>query len=320
MALKKKNTENSELQQQPEASVENQPESNPVDTNVDVENAAVIPDAQCGGEDKVRRRFAEVLDKYANSFMSNLSVVVSKSNGLRNCEPLSIVSAAVIAASMNLSIDPNLGYAAIVPYKKKNPTGTHSHTAQLQLMWKAYVQLAERTGQYAKLIVTEVYKDEFVSYNPFTEELSLTDKSQWKMRYEPEGKGEIVGYYAYFKLTAGFEKNMYMSAMEIERHAKKYSKSYRLGEGNWVTDFKDMGKKTVLKLLLGKYGMLSIDQQSAINIAKAIKYDQASFSGIEEDAEFEYLDNDKGNVNSEANNDRISKTLSLIKPQGENDF
>lgn len=217
--------------------------------------------------DKVKNRFNEVLGAKAPQFIASITNAVSGSSQLQKCEPNSIISAAFVAASYDLPIDQNLGFTAIVPYKNSKTGVT---VAQFQMMYKGFVQLAIRSGAYEKMNVAEVYEDELISYNPITGELEITnDFTQCKQRKEGQ-KDKIVGYYAWFKLLTGFRQEFFMTVDECKNHAKTYSSSYKydLQKGystsKWTTDFESMAKKTVLKLLLSKWGVLSIEMQKAI--------------------------------------------------------
>ena len=226
-------------------------------------------------QDSVKNRFNNVLEKKAPQFMASIVNAVAGSPKLKKCDPNSIISAAFVAASLDLPIDSNLGFAALVPYdrKFKDPkTGElrKATLAQFQVMYKGFVQLAIRSGEYEKMNCSEVYEDELVFYNPIKGECELvTEFSNCKQRMNGE-TDKIIGYYAWFQLRSGFTKELYMSKSEVLNHAKKYSQSYRydLNEGKtsskWSTDFDAMAKKTVIKLLLSKWGILSIDMQRAI--------------------------------------------------------
>lgn len=148
-----------------------------------------------------------------------------------------------MAASLDLPINQNLGFAYIIPY---------GNEAQFQMGYKGYIQLAMRTGQYQTINAAEVYEGEIVKQNRFTGEYEFGEKTSDK----------IVGYIAYFKLVNGFEKYLYMSIEEMQAHAKKFSKNYKGGTDKWgITDFHSMAIKTVLKRLISKYGILSIEMQ-----------------------------------------------------------
>jgi recombination protein RecT len=186
---------------------------------------------------------------------------------LQKCDPNSIMSAAFVAASFDLPIDSNLGFSAIVPYKT---------SAQFQMMYKGFIQLAVRTGQYKGMNAAEVYEDELVSYNPITKEaafVSVFPKDSQRNRGEKE---KIVGYYAWFELVNGFKQSLFMNVDEIENHAKQYSQAYgydlreKKRASKWSTDFDAMAKKTVIKLLLSKWGILSIDMQRALTVDQEV--------------------------------------------------
>lgn len=231
-------------------------------------------------QDAVKKKFTEMLGKKAPQFLASITNVVAGSDQLKKCNANTIMSAAFVAATYDLPIDSNLGFAAIVPYNnsKYNPQTKQfdKHMeAQFQMMYKGFIQLAIRSGYYEKMNCSVVYNDELVSYNPITGEVDfVTDFSQCKQRMN--GKSEdIAGYYAWFKLLTGFRKELFMTRAEVENHARKYSTAYRNDLNNdkkgsnkkgskWTTDFDAMALKTVIKLLLSKWGILSVDMQRAI--------------------------------------------------------
>lgn len=241
--------------------------------------------------ENVKKRFQDVLGSKAPSFMATITNVVAGSNKLKQCEPNSIMSAAFVAASFDLPIDSNLGFSAIVPYdiNQRDANGKwHNVTvAQFQMMYKGFIQLAIRSGAYEKMNCSEVYEDELVSYNPITGECEfVSDFQNCSQRMNGE-TDKIIGYYAWFRLTTGFVKELYMSKTEVLNHAKKYSQAYKYDLKNkknsstWSTDFSGMAKKTVIKLLLSKWGILSVDMQRAIQV------DQKTY----EDEDGQYGDN-----------------------------
>ena len=225
-------------------------------------------------DDKVKSRFNEILGANAQQYMASIINTVSASNELKKCEATSILAAAFVAASFDLPIDTNLGFAAIVPYNRstKDADGNWVKvmSAQFQMMYKGFVQLAIRSGEYEKMNCSEVYQDELVSFNPITGECEfVTDFSDCTQRDEGDPKN-IAGYYAWFRLRSGFSKELYMSKKAVQNHAKKYSQAYRYDlsknkqSSKWSTDFDAMAKKTVIKLLLSKWGILSVKMQQAI--------------------------------------------------------
>ncbi len=197
----------------------------------------------------VKSRFEEMLGKRAPSFMSSIISAVNANAQLKTCDPMSVISAASIAASMELPINSSLGLAHIVPYKGK---------AQFQVGWKGFVQLALRSGQYKTINLARICEGEIVEHNKFTGEI--------KFDAHQKTSDNIVGYLLYFRLLNGYEKYFYMTSDEIHAHAKKYSASFKKGYGIWVDDFEAMALKTVCKLGLSKYGILSLEMQRAIEV------------------------------------------------------
>ena len=229
-------------------------------------------------------RFAEVLggqDK-ANQFLASLISAVNGNTNLSKCSPMKVIKCAMVAASLNLDVNPNLGLASIVPYNKK---WHEEQTPQFQMGWKGFVQLAIRTNQYKSMNVTEVYADEFESHDPYTGELKyhiVKDGDRSNGRTE-----NIVGYFFCFELTSGFVKKAYMSKEDAYNHAKHYSKAfqndlkYGTQSSPWSTMFDAMAEKTIVKNTLSKWGILSTQ------FAAAQSSDDASFS---DDGEPEYVD------------------------------
>jgi len=226
-------------------------------------------------EEGVKKKFTEVLGQKAPQFMASILNVVAGSAQLRQCSSNSILSAAFVAATYDLPIDPNLGFSAIVPYNnnKYNPQTKQWEKrmeAQFQIMYKGFIQLAIRSGYYKRMNYAVVYEDELKSYNPITGEIAFVeDFSNCSMRAEGDEK-KVAGYYARFELTTGYVQELFMSRSAVENHARKYSQAYRYDLNNnkksskWSTDFEAMALKTVIKLLLSKWGILSVDMQRAI--------------------------------------------------------
>lgn len=215
--------------------------------------------------DSIRTRFEGMLGKRAPSFISSVISAVNSNPQLKDCEPMSVISSAAIAAAMDLPISPSLGFAYIVPYGK---------SAQFQVGWKGFIQLAMRSGQYKTINLAPVYEGQIKKHNAFTGEMEFESGV--------EVKGNPVGYLLYFKLLNGYEKYFYMTTEQCHKHGKRYSKSFAKNFGPWADDFNAMALKTVAKLGLSKYGMLSIDMQ------KALESDQAEV--LEDGAVTEYPD------------------------------
>ena len=215
----------------------------------------------------VQDKFEKLLGKKAQGFISSVLQIVNGNKLLQNADPMTVYNAAATAAVLDLPIDPNLGFAWIVPYKGK---------AQFQMGWKGFVQLALRTGQYKAINVTEVYENQFKSFNRLTEELDAD--------FNKDGEGEIVGYASYFKLNNGMEKLTYWSRNEIEKHAKKYSQSYGRGAMSPWNDkeqFHAMAKKTVLKNMISKWGIMSIEMQTAHLADQSVQKEEGSYDYVD---------------------------------------
>lgn len=223
----------------------------------------------------VRKRFEEILGDRAAAFTSSVMSLYNSNDTLRECDPGSILQSAVMAATLDLPVNQSLGFAFIIPYKKDGKP-----VAQFQIGSKGFIQLAIRTGKYKSIHATEVYKDEIARWDPLTGEFEATPNDTWKMR--DGGKpDDIAGYLSFFKLTNGYEKYWYWTVAQVTAHAKKYSKSFDNPYGNWKQRFKEMALKTVVKLNLSKWGILSIQME------KALAADQAV---IETTGEFSYPD------------------------------
>ena len=230
------------------------------------------------GAESVKKRFQEILGKKAPGFISSVLSCVNGNNMLQTADPQSVLNSAVIAATLDLPINPNLGFAAIVPYKDR----VRGNIAQFQLMYKGLIELCLRSGQFSALIDEVVYEGQLVSKNKFTGEYVFDE--------DKKTSDKPIGYMAYFRLVNGFEKTFYMTVEEVESHAKKYSQSYKKGYGVWKDDFDIMARKTVLKLLLAKYAPKSIEMQQAILFDQAAVKNDLVSSDVNE-AEIEYVDN-----------------------------
>lgn len=239
--------------------------------------------------DELKRRFSDILGEKAPQFMASIVNATAGNSALQECDPQSILSASLVAATLDLPIDQNLGFAALVPYSGK---------AQFQVMWKGFVQLAQRSGQYATMGRGVVYEDEIVSYNPIYGQIELVqDFSKCTQRANGEAD-KIAGYLAWFELNNGFRKELYMTKAEVEHHALTYSKSYQYDvakhrkSSRWSIDFDVMAQKTVIKRLLSQWGILSVDMQTAMREDQKV-YDAdgaSSYADNPENDDTPYLD------------------------------
>ena len=230
-----------------------------------------------------QKYIADVLGEKKNSFCSNLTSLVANDKKLQACEPVTLLYAGIKATALNLPLDSNLGFAYVIPYKNKDGRTE----AQFQIGWRGIVQLAIRSGQFKTINVTDVREGELKEF----------DLLSGSMRFEANPNRDtlpIIGYVAHFELVNGFKKSLYMTSSQIETHAVKYSQTYSSrdvrvkSQSKWTTEFDLMAKKTVLKLLLGRYAPLSVEMQ------QAVKYDQSVIR--DESGTPDYVDNDVEDV------------------------
>jgi recombination protein RecT len=217
--------------------------------------------------DYVKTRFEEVLGQKAPSFIASILTAVQKNPELVKCDNNSVLSAAMVAATLDLPIDSNLGFAAIVPYNTKIVDRTTKQErwatiAQFQIMYKGFIQLALRSDQYKTINVTPIYEDELKSFDILTGEIFLTPV-EGGFR-ELENLDKIVGYTAYFRLKNGFERTEYWPLSKLKAHGERHSKSFKNANSLWKKDPHAMYSKTVLKNTLSKWGILSVTMQNAI--------------------------------------------------------
>lgn len=221
------------------------------------------------GTDLIKQKFTEILGKKAPGFIASILQIAGSNELLAKADPVSIFNAAATAATLDLPLNNNLGFAYIVPYKGK---------AQFQMGYKGFVQLAYRSGQFKTISSTPIYEGQLIDFNPLTGH---------KFDFTKQNSQNIIGYAAYFELTNGGHKTLYMTKEELLKHGTKYSQSFQKGFGLWKDDFDAMASKTVLKLLLSKFAPLSIEMQMAVIS------DQAVINNFET-SDVNYVDNKKG--------------------------
>jgi recombination protein RecT len=201
---------------------------------------------------------------------------VQTNPSLAECTNKSLLNAALLGQSLDLPQSPQLGMFYMIPYDNKK-TGVKE--AQFQISYKGLIQLAIRSGQYKKLHVTDIREGELKYYNAITDEYTFTPETDMAKRINLK----VIGYYAYFELVNGYKKDIYWSREQMEEHAKKYSVSYRKGwDSVWKSDFDRMAFKTLIKQLLSRYGVMSVE------MSKAVVNDQAV---LEEENDPKYVDN-----------------------------
>ena len=209
--------------------------------------------------------------KDGQRFISSIVSAVTTNPSLAECSNASIVSAALLGESLKLSPSPQLGYFYMVPFQDRKNNRT---VATFQLGYKGYLQLAIRSGQYERLNVMPIKEGELIKYDPMEEdiEVRLIEDD------EEREKAETIGYYAFFKLNNGFRKSLYWSKKKMQLHAEKYSQGYRAHKGYtfWEKDFDSMACKTMLRQLLSRYGIMSIELQNAYTNDMAFIHDDGT--------------------------------------------
>lgn len=213
----------------------------------------------------------------ATRFIASISSAVANNPQLQECDAGTILSGALLGESLNLSPSPQLGQYYLVPF---NDTKKGCKVAQFQLGYKGYIQLAIRSGQYKKLNVMAIKKGELIKYDRLNEDIEVNLIDDEDVRESTE----TIGYYAMFEYSNGFRKTLYWSKSKMEKHALKYSMGYRAKKGYtfWEKDFDAMAYKTMLRHLISKWGIMSIDIQQAV---------EKDMSAINTDGSYEYIDN-----------------------------
>jgi len=241
----------------------------------------------------VQEQFKSVLAENAGAFVASIIDLYNTDRTLQACDPKSVVMEALKAASLKLPINKQLGFAWIVPYKD-NKTGQHIPT--FQLGYKGYIQLAMRTGAYKHINADVVYEGELVKKDKLTGEIEI----------DPDKRisDKKIGYFAFIETLNGFRKTLYLTVEEVVKHAERYSKSYKSQNSVWATDFDSMALKTCLRLLLGKYGIMSVEMQKAYVEDSAPFEETAPEEAIEAEHEIvESEDDSAGDATQTANNE-----------------
>ena len=231
-------------------------------------------------QDAAKQQINKLLGgKVGPRFISALVSAVQANPALQECTNSSLLNAALLGESLNLSPSPQLGQYYMVPYDNSNK----GKEAQFQLGYKGYIQLAIRSGQYKKLNVLSIKEGELIRFDPLNEEIEVN----LIQNEEQREAAPTIGYYAMFEYTNGFRKAMYWSRAKMEAHAKKYSPGYKkdLVKGTswtfWAKDFDAMAYKTMLRQLISKWGIMSIDLQDAIDSDMAVIREDGSRDYVE---------------------------------------
>jgi len=239
-----------------------------------------------------KRRVEELLGNRASNFMTSVSTMIGSDDKLANCEPVSLFMACLTAAALDLPINKNLGFAHIIPYGKE---------AQFQMGWRGYVQLAQRTGKYKTIAATAVYEGQLAQEDPLE-----GNTYDWDARINDE----VIGYVAKFTTINGFQKEVYMSVDEITRHADKYSKAYNHGKGYgpWKDNFDAMALKTVIKMLISKWGIMSIELEKAVTLDSSV---------IKDDGTPDYVDGALADVGADDDHKAAIIAANVTVPEDE---
>jgi recombination protein RecT len=199
----------------------------------------------------VQEQFRNALGENSGMFVASLIDLYASDTYLQKCEPGKVVMEALKAATLKLPINKSLGFAYVIPYKNK----AGQQEPQFQMGYKGLIQLAMRTGQYRYINADKVLEGELKRHDKMTGEIELG---------EPTGS-KVIGYFAMIETVNGFRKVIFWTRDQVEAHAKRFSKAYNSTHSPWKTDFDAMALKTLLKSLLGKYGIMSIEMANAFS-------------------------------------------------------
>lgn len=222
----------------------------------------------------IKTKIEQLVGKNSATFATSVMQIANSNTMLRTADPTSIFNAACMAATLNLPLQNGLGFAYIVPFKNNKERKVE---AQFQIGYKGFIQLAQRSGQFKRLVALPVYKKQLLKKD-------FINGFEFDWEQEPEKDENPIGYYAYFKLVNDFSAELYMSHDDIVKHAQRYSQTFKKGFGVWHDNFEAMALKTVTKLLLSKQAPLSVEMQQAVLADQAVVKDA-------ENQEFNYADN-----------------------------
>ncbi|MEK6882404.1 MAG: recombinase RecT [Nanoarchaeota archaeon] len=252
----------------------------------------------------VRERFEKMLGKKAQGFITSVLQIVSQDEKLAAADPMSIYNVAVTAATLDLPLNNNLGFAYCIPYNTTLPNKTKKVMANFQMGYKGYIQLAQRTGQYKNISATPIYEGQLKTANPLT---------GYEFDFNAKKSNKVIGYAAYISLTTGFEKTMYSTKEEVHAHAKQYSPTYGKDWSAWKSAEDDMCMKTVLKELVSKYGPLSIETQRANEVDELVSEDIKSQTETFTDAEYVQPNNELEELKKKIESYNTVEELEVLK-------
>lgn len=267
-------------------------------------------------QDNIMQQLSETLGRNSAPLVTSALTAVANNYQLKDATPVSVYTSLMKAAALNLTVDPNLGFAYLVPYKrnfKENGQWVNVTEAQLQIGYKGLVQLALRSGQIKSVNTGTIYESEFKGYNKITGEFTIDETI-----IPDEDNDEVAGYFAYVQLVNGGEVKQFSRKKQIERFAKKYSKAYSYDLDNnkksspWSTEFNAMAEKTVLKQVL-KFVPMSLEMQEAVSVDEndmkwAKRVDEVTGLEIPDQQQIENFDKD----------DYAAKKMEELKAQSQN--
>ncbi|WP_350028725.1 recombinase RecT [Lactococcus lactis] len=267
-------------------------------------------------QDNIMQQLSETLGRNSAPLVTSALTAIANNYQLKDATPVSVYTSLMKAAALNLTVDPNLGFAYLVPYKrnfKENGQWVNVTEAQLQIGYKGLVQLALRSGQIKSVNTGTIYESEFKGYNKITGEFTIDETI-----IPDEDNDEVAGYFAYVQLVNGGEVKQFSRKKQIERFAKKYSKAYSYDLDNnkksspWSTEFNAMAEKTVLKQVL-KFVPMSLEMQEAVSVDEndmkwAKRVDEETGLEIPDQHQIENFDKD----------DYAAKKMEELKAQSQN--
>lgn len=267
-------------------------------------------------QDNIMQQLSETLGRNSAPLVTSALTAIANNYQLKDATPVSVYTSLMKAAALNLTVDPNLGFAYLVPYKrnfKENGQWVNVTEAQLQIGYKGLVQLALRSGQIKSVNTGTIYESEFKGYNKITGEFTIDETI-----IPDEDKDEVAGYFAYVQLVNGGEVKQFSRKKQIEHFAKKYSKAYSYDLDNnkksspWSTEFNAMAEKTVLKQVL-KFVPMSLEMQEAVSVDEndmkwAKRVDEVTGLEIPDQQQIENFDKD----------DYAAKKMEELKAQSQN--
>ena len=251
----------------------------------------------------VKQKFEKMLGRKSQGFLASVLQIVSSNNLLAKADPLSVYSGAVMAATLDLPLNNNLGFAYLIPFNTKQPDGSTKVIATFIIGYKGFLQLAQRSGQFKTIAAVPIYENQLKDQNPLT-----------GFTFDFTKKGEkVIGFAAYFELLNGFSKTLYWTKDEVAAHAKRHSKTYGKKGSAWDTDENSMACKTVLKALISKYAPLSIEVQGYSEVDDDVVTDINSKEEVFVDAEYIETESEKSELLKKIEQYNTAEDLEVLK-------